>query len=352
MRVKKINRKKFIRNLFVMVMLVLIIGSWKTLFGKGNGVKLPEKQIVTKEALGKNVLKGTPLSVSKDGKVFLEENELFKKYSIQLEDKEKYIDYEQNEAYIYIELYEPQDYSLNSKSFIKEGSDIFSTEINGKDTLVIKKNYEYNNYVFLNELTDTVIVLVSKIEEPYKYSVVLDPGHGGVDPGTEAYDKSFWEKDVTLKIAKEIRPELIFSGCEVFLSREEDTTIRLEEIVKYSEEKKPDIFASIHINAYDKSSRYNGLSVYYARNSAMPKESEILADFIQKNIIGSDGWNDRKVKAEDFYVTRNSSMPAVLLECGFSTNPEDVARLNNNRVLYNLSKNISKGIIEYLYKTQ
>ena len=342
------NRQKFIRALFIIVIIVMVIGKWKDLFGKELQIKQPEKQVVSKEALGKNVLEGIPLSISRDGKVFLEENKLFKKYWIKLLDKEEYIDYEQNEAYIYIQLSDVQDYKLNSESFAEEDNNIFFTEVDRRNTMVIKKSYEYNNYVFLNELTDTLIVLVSKVENPYKYSAVLDPGHGGVDPGTEAYDKSFWEKDVTLKITKEIRPELIFNGCEAFLSREEDTTIRLEEIVQYSEEKKPDIFASIHINAYDKSSKYKGLSVYYSKKSTMSKESELLAGFIQKNIISTDGWNDREVKAEDFYVTRNSSVPAVLLECGFATNPDDVARLNNNKVLYNLSKNISKGIIEYL----
>ena len=69
---------------------------------------------------------------------------------------------------------------------------------------------------------------------------------------------------------------------------------------------------------------------------------------IQEKILTSDNWNDRGIKFEDFKVIRLAQMPAVLVECGFASNPEDVKRLNDNNVLNNLAKNISAGIIAYL----
>lgn len=346
MRIRVKEPKRVIVSAVLLFMVILVFSKLAV-----NGESVPKEngtKVVSKETFAESGIQGRLIEVDSEGNIFLEENTHFKKYSIQLNKKDDYVDYEQNEAYIYVQLANPKEQKLSEKSFSERSQDVFLATDNGQDVLVIKKNFEYNNFVFYNELKDTLIVLVSKEKEPYKYSIVLDPGHGGVDPGAEAYDKSFWEKDVTLKLTKEIRPELIYNGCEVALSREEDTTIKLEDIVSFTNERRPDAFISVHINAYDKSSKYNGLSVYYSKDNAVPQESESLADFIQKNIIAEDGWKDREVRAENFYVVKHSDMPAVLIECGFATNPEDVARLNDDSVLYNLSKNISRGIIEYL----
>jgi N-acetylmuramoyl-L-alanine amidase len=346
MRKRVKSPMRFIASVVLLFICLVLIG--KALFNKEQAADGQDSKSATKETLSENVLLGNLIDIEENGNINLEESPYFKKYSISLAYKDDYIDYEQNEAYIYLYFKNPESHRLSQQSFQEQDKNVFLTEVKGKDTLVVKKNFEYNNFVFLNELTNSLVILVSKQEEPYKYSVVLDPGHGGVDPGTEAFDKSFWEKDITLKIAREIRPELMFNGFEVSMSREEDTTIRLEDVVKYTKGKNPDVFASIHINAYEKSNKYNGISVYYSKDNAVTGESKALASFIQEHIISSDGWNDREVKAENFYVIKNNPMPAVLIECGFASNPEDVARLKNDNTLNNLSKNISKGIIEYL----
>lgn len=310
--------------------------------------KVEEDKSVVQETLTNNLIEGKPIEIIENGNISKEENSHFKKYVVDIMNREDYIEDDQNETYIYIYLKDPDSYKLDKESFQEQDEDIFFAEIEGKDALVVKKNFEDNNFLFINELTNSLIVLVSKEKEPLKNSAVIDPGHGGVDPGTEAYDKSFVEKDINLKIAKEMRQELIFNGIKVSLTREDDTLNKLSDVVEYSKSKDPDVFVSIHINSYDKSDKYNGVSAYYSKENAVSAESMALADAIQKNIISSDGWNDRQVKEETFYVIKHNPMPATLVECGFASNPEDVARLNNNEVLNNLAKNISKGIIEYL----
>ncbi|WP_163192076.1 N-acetylmuramoyl-L-alanine amidase family protein [Clostridium thermarum] len=342
-RVKKPFR--FITSIFLFAIILFSIGKFIVNLSPE---KAAEEKSVIKETLSNNLIEGKPVEIKENGNISKEENSHFKKYVIELMNREAYIDDDQNERYIYIFLKDPKSHKLGQTSFQEEDKDIFFAEVEGKDALVVKKNFENNNFVFLNELTSSLIVLVSKEKEPFKNIAVIDPGHGGVDPGTEAYDKSFVEKDINLKIAKEMRQELIFNGIEVSLSRDDDTLNKLSDVVDYTKSKDPDVFVSIHINSYDKSSKYNGLSAYYSKENAVSTESMALATAIQKHIISTDGWNDRQVKEEAFYVIKHNPMPAVLVECGFASNPEDVARLNNNEVLNNLAKNISKGIIEFL----
>lgn len=299
-----------------------------------------------------NKMAGTPIEISKDGSISFEENKYFKKYTIKLVDKNQYIGYKEDNDNIYLDLKSVNKHKLNSDSFKEEDKNIFLTKKEGDNVITLKKNFSENNFVFINQLTNDLMVLISKQENPFTHTVVIDPGHGGADPGTHAYDNSFLEKEITLKIALEVRTELIFNGKNIVMTRdkelESDVNFDQYQRVDITNERKRDAFVSIHVNSYEKSNIYNGVETHYSFKNMYMKESEILAQKVQEKILSSDNWNDRKIKLNDLLVIDKAEMPAVLIECGFASNPEDVKRLNDNKVLNNLAKNISAGIIAYL----
>lgn len=324
-----------------------------------NGCKRFINKIVASEVIeskktvsNKNKTGEGSINISDSGSISFEENDYFKKYIIKLVDKEHYKGYKEDSNCIYLDLVNVDKHQLNSNSFKEVDKNIYLSKLDGSTTLTVKKEFSENNFVFLNQLTDELLVLVSKKENPFTHTVIVDAGHGGGDSGTEAYDNSFLEKEVTLKIALEIRPQLIFNGKRVVMTRDKDLAdneyLALQEIVDIANENNGDAFVSIHINSYDKSQAYNGISAYYTKTNVVPQESEAMAKKIQEKILTSDNWKDREVKSENFKVIRSAKMPAVLVECGFASNPEDVKRLNDNKVLNNLARNIAAGIIEYL----
>ena len=324
-----------------------------------NGNRLLNKSTVSniKEAEGNKSIKekddkGNQISISQDGTIYFDETKYFKRYTIKLVDKEEYKGYKEDADCIYLDLNNVDKHKLSSDSFKEQDKNIFLSKNDGTTKLALKKDFSKNNFVFLNQLTNDLLVLISKQESPYSHTVVIDPGHGGADPGTHAYDNSFLEKDVTLKIALEIRSELIFNGKDVVMTRdnelEPDVYFQQPERVAITNESKRDAFVSVHVNSYELSNVYNGVETHYSFKNMYMKESEILAQKVQEKILTCDNWNDRKLKLNDLHVIDNAQMPAVLIECGFASNPDDVRRLNDNQALNNLAKNISAGIIAYL----
>ncbi|KZL90146.1 N-acetylmuramoyl-L-alanine amidase family protein [Clostridium magnum] len=178
------------------------------------------------------------------------------------------------------------------------------------------------------------------------YTIVLDPGHGGVDLGTSY--KNFNEKDLTLKIVKYAEEYLKDEGYAVVLTRNEDKLVPLKEIGNIANNSNADVFVSVHINSLQ-DINYKGITGYYYDGKGYETDERIkLVKTIGDEILKSDSWEDKGVKRENFAVLRYTKMPSALIECGFITNEEDRARLSKDEVLKRLAENISKGIINYL----
>ena len=142
-------------------------------------------------------------------------------------------------------------------------------------------------------------------------TIVLDAGHGGIDPGAMNKDKTILEKDVNLEITKKLRDLLESSGATVIMTRDRDVSLYQEDgnkttRQKYNEnlknrkkiinESNADIFVSIHLNAFEQS-KYYGAQTFYPKGKDDGKE---LAQFIQdelKRVVDQD--NDRKIKPRD-----------------------------------------------------
>lgn len=215
--------------------------------------------------------------------------------------------------------------------------------------------------------------------------IVIDPGHGGKDPGAIA--NGLKEKDVVLELAKQLGKNLEQSlGYEVILTREDDSYLSLEERTAIANGNNADLFISLHINAHPASS-VHGLETYFLnltsskeamrvaafenatselqmsdlqdvlanimKNSKI-KESSRLARNVHTTLIsGLDDagfpLKDLGVKQAPFYVLIGAEMPAILIEVGFISNREEAKKLKNDKFLKSVATRTTQGIEAYIH---
>jgi N-acetylmuramoyl-L-alanine amidase len=185
-------------------------------------------------------------------------------------------------------------------------------------------------------------------------TIILDPGHGGRDGGTTGLAHGTNEKELNLKVAKNIRDELqARTGAKVILTREDDNSLlggtnpkaELQARLHLAKEYNADLFISIHHDAFEDKA-VHGITIHYGKNKSSSDKK--LAEFIQKAIFKQNvKTRDRGVKESDYMVLRESSVPAVLLELGFTSNEDDEKRMNSASFQEKSKKGIVEGIIEY-----
>jgi len=182
-----------------------------------------------------------------------------------------------------------------------------------------------------------------------KYLVVIDPGHGGQDPGAIGIG-GIRETDVVLEVSKIVEKLLSEKGVKVSLTRGNEVDLDLSPRVSLANKINADIFVSIHANASRGKRRdINGLETFYYRGW----RGRLLAKKIQKQILRvSPGSPDRGVKQGRYYVIKNTRMPAVLVEIGFLTGRLDARRLEKSAHRKRIAYAIAKGILEYLAKVK
>ncbi len=201
------------------------------------------------------------------------------------------------------------------------------------------------------------LITVSMTDEN-RYIVVIDAGHGGNDPGKIVGD--VYEKDINLSITLKLKKILEENGIEVVLTRSEDVGLYAEtdSNKKVADMKNrcniinncgADILVSIHQNSYS-SQNVKGAQVFFYEHST---EGEKLAGIIQNSIKSSiDKSNERMHKANDsYYILLNVSAPAVIVECGFLTNPEERKKLLDDSYQEEMANAIAMGILEYKNST-
>ncbi len=218
--------------------------------------------------------------------------------------------------------------------------------------------------------------------------IVVDPGHGGKDPGASAFGLK--EKDIVLKIGQKLAPILAEeTGAEVILTRDTDVYIPLEERTAIANTQGADLFISLHINAHP-SPKVHGLETYYLNLSTnaeamrvaafenatsthqMSDLQDILSDIMKNSKINEssrlagfvhnslcDGikelqetkFKDLGVKQAPFYVLIGAQMPAILIEIAFITNPEDSKHLADDTFLDTIVDDIAEGVQHYIHST-
>ena len=192
--------------------------------------------------------------------------------------------------------------------------------------------------------------------------VYLDAGHGGYDPGASYFGIS--EKNLTLAIQSRVKAKLEAEGYQVVTTRTSDTYVDLTDRSRAANASESDIFVSIHINASG-SSAAQGIETYYYQpyaeypsrinatyhaNPTRLSMSDTLANAIQSSLINATGAQNQGVKRQTFAVLRETTAPAVLLELGFLSNPQEAARLNTSAYQETLANAIVAGIKSYYEK--
>lgn len=224
-------------------------------------------------------------------------------------------------------------------------------------------------------------------EEEYQrkiHVIVIDPGHGGKDPGAIAHGVK--EKDIVLKIAKKLKKKLEKAGFKVYLTRDRDVFVPLMKRAEFANKVKCDLFISLHCN-YSKGARARGIETYFLsqartkweravaafENSVIKyeieedqdtmdilkmilgdmaqyeflKESQDLAFFIQESMVRRTRRIDRGVKQAGFYVLRGVYAPSVLIETAFLSNKSERKLLRDEKFLDRVAEGIKEGIVKF-----
>lgn len=177
------------------------------------------------------------------------------------------------------------------------------------------------------------------------FHVVLDPGHGGEDPGAVAGE--IYEKDINLAIALLIRDNLAGQeGITVSLTRDDDSFPSLTDRAEFANKERADLYVSIHANALDDET-YSGIFTFYHPDKRSSKKA---AELIQSAASTASGAIDRGVRTENYAVLRETDMPAVLVETGFMTCPEELALLIDTEYQAKIANGITEGILATIRK--
>ena len=182
--------------------------------------------------------------------------------------------------------------------------------------------------------------------------IVLDPGHGGSDPGAIG-PTGLQEKQVTLPIAEYLKSILEAKGAKVILTRTTDVDVygphasgvdELQARVNVANGNQADAFISIHINSFS-NPNVGGIATYYFDGSDQSKK---LASSVQEQIAEHNGFNgDRGIQPGNLYVLRQSLMPSILVELGFISNPKEEGHLKESETQKDFANELAKGLELY-----
>ncbi len=183
-----------------------------------------------------------------------------------------------------------------------------------------------------------------------QYVIILDAGHGGWDPGKKGAGGED-EKDINLAVMQKLQQYLEQGGATVYITRDTDEALGSKKRTDMAERKKianesaGDLLVSIHQNAFP-SSGAKGAQVFYHNASEQGKQ---LAELIQERLKTSvDSENKRLAKENsDYYILRTTEIPAVIVECGFLSNPAEEKLLNEEDYQSKLAWAVYLGIVDY-----
>lgn len=189
--------------------------------------------------------------------------------------------------------------------------------------------------------------------------IVIDPGHGGSDPGAIGVN-GLLEKTINLDIAHKVANQLRTQGYDVAMTRESDQKMSLQQRVEFKEREQADLFVSIHAN-WNRVPRIDGVMVLYYDNAypqasypaspEMKKLSAINKRFAQTvlhTITSQIDTADRGLLPSSVYVVRNGTMPSILVETAFLSNAQDAAKLADERYRAKMAKAIADGIYAFM----
>jgi len=251
----------------------------------------------------------------------------------------------------------PEEMDVSSKlvsrlrtGWFSKNPDIVRLVFDVKDAVMFSAKLDHNG----KELT--LEMYVPQLGDFLKGKIIcIDPGHGGHDPGAKG-PTGLEEKDVNLDIALLTAHLLRQNGARVVLTRTSDTFVGLEERTVIAQRAGAELFVSIHNNGNPSPSKH-GTSTYYRRDNVSgmgvsQEDNRMLARQIQSELLRSLGRHNLGVKQANFVVLCMATMPAVLVEVSFITNPEEEQLLKQDSYKAKAAEAITRGIANYLARGQ
>lgn len=185
--------------------------------------------------------------------------------------------------------------------------------------------------------------------KPSDRLIVIDAGHGGTDPGALSITGKR-EKDLAISVSSKLNNSLKEKGYNTLMTRDTDVFVDLYERARIANNSNGDIFISIHGNSFTNNKAIKGIEVYYwPKNKSKIKEEEQypLAKSVFDELLKATGAASRGVKTNSYVVIRETKMPAILIETGFLTNPEEEKLLYTEEYQNKIVEGIVKGIENY-----
>ena len=187
------------------------------------------------------------------------------------------------------------------------------------------------------------------------YTVVVDPGHGGLDPGSIGYKTKVKESDINLAISKKLETELKRAGITVVMTRTTEDGLyglstnnykkrdmaKRREII---ENTRPNMVISVHMNSYIKHN-LRGAQAFYDKNSDISRK---LALCIQNQFASNLEASDKGVSVGDYYMLKCTDAPSIIAECGFLSNEQDEKLLLKNDYQNKIVSCIVAGVLSFL----
>lgn len=247
----------------------------------------------------------------------------------------------------YVEFYKKNIIKKNN-SVIKSANVALNSSGN---TMIIVETTKLQGYR-IDYSNDQILVKIDEPKNIYRNIVVLDPGHGGVDPG--AIGNNVNEKDVVYSILYTYAKKYFNaenSKVKAYWTRVSDKKIELNDRAAFAAAVGADCFISLHMNSA--ASNASGTEVYYSASNNSKTASGLtsakLASYFEKNIVSSFSMNSRGVKTAQFVVIKKNTVPAILIELGFISNESDREKFTNvtyqkkaAKLFYNLTVDIFK----------
>ena len=232
---------------------------------------------------------------------------------------------------------------LNSFAF----ADVSTSEIEIKEYQMFEHGVPTASEI---ETTNTNDITPSK-----NYTIVIDAGHGGPDPGSIGYKTKIYESEINLKISKMLQQKLEQSGINVVLTRtssdalaegrgkafkKRDMEMR-RDIIKNT---RPNMVISVHQNSFTNHT-LRGAQVFYDKTSEISKQ---IADMIQSEFLKTVEHSNKSISPGNYYMLKCTAAPSVIVECGFLSHPEEEQLLQTEEHQNKITTAIAKGILNFI----
>ena len=255
----------------------------------------------------------------------------------------------------FLSKYSKITFSVNSRAMVLNNVQLYLSR-----PITVIDNINYMGKSDFQLLLEPILRPKTVIPKSSLVTIVVDPGHGGKDVG--AINGKDYEKNINLQVALRLANKLREKGFKVFMTRNTDADVTLEERTNFASAMKADLFVSIHCNSA--SASVTGLETYIATPNGDPPVGEskpmkstcsanaynlqnaYLAYYTQRSILQRTKCDDRGLRRKRFYVIRNTTCPSMLIEIGFISNDAELKSLK----LATRQDQIVEGIVDSLLR--